>query len=116
MHKLHKIKDMLMEELEKYGDEKELSAGSLAVIDTLTHSIKNLCKIIDEGDDYSERRYYMADRKRDSRGRYSRDERMNDYSRAADEIIGQLETMVHVAPDEKTKRDIRDLIHKMETA
>ncbi len=54
MHELYELKDKLMEELEKYGQE-ELTAGSLEVVDKLSHTIKNLHKIIEkcEEEDYS---------------------------------------------------------------
>lgn len=128
MHKLYKIKEMLLDELEKYGDEKEISAGSLTVIDTLAHSIKNLCKVIEdmeESGDYSDGMYgpmyhgsYARGRmnaKRDSMGRYSRENRdySREYSRAADDVIGQLESMMDTAPDEKSRRKIKELINEM---
>lgn len=133
MHKLYKIKEMLLDELEKYGDEKEISAGSLTVIDTLAHSIKNLCKVIEdmeESGEYSEGMYgpmyhggsYARGRnnaKRDSMGRYSRENRdysrdySREYSRAADDVIGQLESMMDTAPDEKSRRKIKELINEM---
>lgn len=46
MHELYELKDRLMKELNEYG-QKELSAGSLEVVDKLAHSIKNICKIIE---------------------------------------------------------------------
>ncbi len=54
MHELYELKEKLMEELEKYGQE-ELTAGSLEVVDKLSHAIKNLHKIIEkcEEEDYS---------------------------------------------------------------
>lgn len=54
MHELYELKEKLMEELEKYGQE-ELTAGSLEVVDKLSHTIKNLHKIIEkcEEEDYS---------------------------------------------------------------
>ena len=48
MHKLYELKDMLCEELEQYGKKGELTAGSLDVVDKLTHTIKNLDKIIEK--------------------------------------------------------------------
>lgn len=44
MHKLYELKDMLCEELEEYAG-KEMSAGTLEVVDKLSHAIKNLNKI-----------------------------------------------------------------------
>lgn len=57
MHEIYELKDKLMKELEEYGSKKELNAGSLQVVDTLSHTIKNLCKIIEaaEEEEYSQR-------------------------------------------------------------
>lgn len=46
MHKLMELKEMLCKQLEEYSS-KEITAGSLEVIDKLSHSIKNLDKIIE---------------------------------------------------------------------
>ena len=55
MHELYELKDKLLQELEEYGS-KELSAGTLDVVDKLSHAVKNLCKIIEmkeEEEEYS---------------------------------------------------------------
>lgn len=81
MRKMEELKDMLCEELDKITKKGELSAGSLDVIDKLTHSIKSIDTIIAMEDaGYSNEDRYMMDggnsnargRKRDSMGRYSR--------------------------------------------
>lgn len=56
MHELYELKEKLMNELNEYSS-KEMSAGSLEVIDKLAHAIKNICKIIESAEDegYSER-------------------------------------------------------------
>ena len=93
MHTYYDVKELLHDELAKIIKKGELTAGSLETIDKLLNSIKNSCKIImyeqyDEGE-YSrdtmngagmssERSYARA--KRDSRGRYSR-ENGNSYAR-----------------------------------
>ena len=67
MKSLHKLKDMLCEELEKIAMKGELTAGSLETVHKLTDTIKNIDKIEmleDDEDGYSERR--------DSLGRYAR--------------------------------------------
>ena len=71
MHELYELKDKLMQELNQYSSE-ELSAGSLEVIDKLTHAIKNICKIIEaaEDEEYSSRGSYNMD---GGSYRYSRD-------------------------------------------
>ena len=77
MHKMEELKDMLCEELDKITKKGELSAGSLDVIDKLTHSIKSIETIMAmndySGDDYSYARGRGSNANRDSRGRYSSD-------------------------------------------
>jgi len=46
MHELYELKEKLMKELEEYG-KQELTAGSLEVVDKLSHAVKNICKIIE---------------------------------------------------------------------
>ena len=67
MHELYELKEKVMKELEEYG-KQDLTAGSLEVVDKLSHSIKNICKIIEAYED--EEGYSM-------RGR-SYDDGMND--------------------------------------
>lgn len=116
MEKLHELKEMLCDELEKYSDRNELSMTALKEVDTLAHAIKNLDKIIENYDaEYSEdgdwramgsynrgssyaRRSMRsgnsyARRKRDSMGRYSRadgrERMMNELSEMMSEVDGQ---------------------------
>lgn len=138
MHEIYELKEMLCKELEEYGRKGEMSAGTLEIVDKLAHAVKNLGKIIemDEegysgegnmGNSYarggsgggqggggsSYRNSYARGRgryaRRDSMGRYSSDE----YSMAADDVIGQLESMMETAPDDKSRRKIRELINEM---
>lgn len=76
-HYLHEVRDMLCEELEKISEEGKLSAGTLDLVDKLTHSIKSIDTIIamDSYGEYSEEGSSYARRKRDSMGRYSREGR-----------------------------------------
>lgn len=46
MKELHKIREVLLEELEEYAEKGELAAGSLDVIHKLTDTIKNIDKIV----------------------------------------------------------------------
>ena len=61
MHEIYELKEKLLKELEEYAA-KEMSAGSLDVIDKLAHAIKNICKIIEsaemEEEEYSRRGSY----------------------------------------------------------
>lgn len=76
-HYLHEVREMLCEELEKISEEGKLSAGTLDLVDKLTHSIKSIDTIIamDSYGEYSEEGSSYARRKRDSMGRYSREGR-----------------------------------------
>ena len=122
MHELYELKEKLMAELEDYG-KGELSAGSLEIVDKLTHTIKNLCKIIDEYDDGasgnypmdgSYRRSYRGSyaQRRDSRGRYSRYSR-DGYSRDGD-LVEELRDLMQDAPDERTRQEFQRFITKIE--
>lgn len=59
MHELYELKEMLCKELEEYGAKKDLTAGSLEVVDKLAHTIKNINKIIESYEDEEE--YSNAD-------------------------------------------------------
>ena len=48
MHDIYQLKEMLMDELKEFWKKGELTAGSLETVDKLSHSIKNLCKIIED--------------------------------------------------------------------
>lgn len=54
MHELYELKEMLMKELEEYGRKGEMSAGSLEIVDKLSHAVKNLCKIIEAEEEEEE--------------------------------------------------------------
>lgn len=135
MHELYELKEMLCKELEEYG-QKEVTTGSLEVVDKLANTVKNLGKIIEMYDDYSnENRSYNSYRNnermsrrgsygdgvgsyargrgrnanRDSRGRYA----SNGYS-MNDELVDQLEDLMQSAPDEKTRKEFERFIKKIE--
>lgn len=94
MKELHELREKLCDELKGYG-KKEMTAGSLDVIDKLAHAVKNIDKIINESG-YSN--------KRDSMGRYARNYSMAD----------ELRSMMHEAPDERTRDDMRRLVSRLE--
>ena len=125
MHELYELKDKLMDLLEEQS-KKGITSSNLDVVDKLTHTIKNLCKIIEDSEGYSERgrsyarmgtdgtrrgmdysRYGMsyADRRRDSMGRYVAD----------DGIISELHRLKDETSDQKARTELDRLIRKMET-
>lgn len=117
MHELYELKEKLCDELKEYGS-KEMTAGSLDVVDKLAHAIKNLDKIIekyDEGGSYEDGSYARGmnrrgrggrsyARRRDAMGRYSRD----------NEMVKELREMMEDAPDEKTRQEFQRFIQKIE--
>ena len=138
MHKLYNLKDKLVKELEGY-DGKELSSGSLDVIDKLAHAAKNLGKVIEccEDDGYSnayyDNSYYdepdmshnvtyvrpdgSYDRSGMSyargRGRGAKRDAMGRYSRASEDIKHELRELMEKATDEHTRSEIRKLMDRM---
>ena len=115
MKKLYDLKENLIDELEGYAD-KGMNASNLQTIDTLAHAAKNVCKIIESGEemeysgtDYSRRmmngRSYAQ--RRDSRGRYS-----GNYSRT-DDMVAELHELMERAP-ENTKGEFKRFIERVE--
>lgn len=140
MHELYELKEMLCEELKKYGEKGDMTTGSLDVVDKLAHTVKNLGKIIEmyemEDDGYSGNypMYYDYEGRggsyenRNTRGMtqgnrgersYARGRRgnvrrdaMGRYSRASEDVKEQLREIMEEAPD-NMKSDILKLINKM---
>ena len=129
MHELYELKDMLCKELKEYGEKGELTAGSLETIDKLAHAMKNLDRVIeayeDEGE-YSGRSYPDGMGGSYARGRYSREGRsyargrmnarrdsMGRYSRD-DGMVEELRDLMKDAPNEAVKRDIQRVVDKLE--
>lgn len=111
MHKLRKLKDQLMEELEALVGDGDMSTAKLARIDTLTHALKNLCKIMETMDEPEDGSY----RKSSYRG--NMDGNRRGYSRAdgKDELINHLEDLMKNA-DEKSRMAIEHCISQVENA
>lgn len=126
MDELYDLKDKLCRELKKYSD-RDLSGSGIEIIDKLTHTIKNLDKILESGeysgampDRVSNRNNSMAydrysnARRRDSRGRYtSRDYSRDGYS-YHEGTVEELREIMEEAP-ESVKSDIQRVIRKMES-
>lgn len=123
MAKYEKLKELLCEELDNITKKGELSAVSLDAIDKLTHSIKSLETIIAmTGESNEYRRADMADysgaryRKRDSMGRYSRNNENSyngySYDDAKADFISEMHTLMNTAPPEmrsKVQRFVSEL-------
>ena len=131
---LYRLKKNLMKELEEIA-ESGVSSSTLPKIDTLTHSLKNLCKIIketeeEEGGSYdggmSRRRggsyeggssnrmgSSYDDRSYDDGGSYRRKrDSMGRYSRAG--MVDHLRDLMEDAPDERTREKLRQMIGELD--
>ena len=122
MDYMHELKEKLCDELEEIANKGELGAGDLEIIHKLTDTIKNLDKIgmLEQGEysrdysrDYDRESSYR--RRRDSRGRYSREYREEDYSRdGKGRMVEKLEELMQEAGSEKERSAIRRLMSQME--
>ena len=118
MKELQELREMLCDELKEYGKKGELSAGTLDVIDKLTHALKNLDKVMEEdgySGEYDDGRSYA--RNTMMRRRYSRDGYPRDYSRdgysSDGGLVEQLREMMREAPE--ARQDFQRLISKIES-
>lgn len=127
MKHLEELREILCRELEEIAGKGELTAGALDTVDKLTHTLKNLDKIMMRDDGYSGagdwyamgnygRDGYRVDyrdgtsyrgRKRDSMGRYSRTD-------AKEEISDKLRRMMDDAPDSRTREALEKALRCME--
>lgn len=137
MHKVYELKEKLCEQLEEYAG-KDLTPTSLEIIDKLTHTIKNINKILDkyEGNEYSgayggeyyDNSYNMYDvrgrivprggsyamGRGSGRGGSGRGYSRNGYSRSGD-VLMELNELMDDAPDERTRMEIQKCIQKIQT-
>lgn len=130
-----KLYEMLCDILDDIERKEKLTASDLQLIDWATHSKKSILAIeeMEGGDGYSGNSYRgsyrdgsyrgMSNaRKRDSMGRYSRDNRggrsSRGYSRdeGKQDYIEQLHDMMEAAPDDQTRMSIQRMINQMEAS
>lgn len=143
MKELYELKDMLTNELKSYGKKGDLTAGSLDVVDKLSHALKNLDKIIESceeekegysngypmyvyGRSYRNGENYGTDgMNNNTNGSYARGRRnarrdsmgrysSEGYSRHGD-MIAELRELMEDAPDERTRQEFQRFISKMES-
>lgn len=128
MQELYDIKDNYMKELKKYKD-KEITTQSLEIVDALTHTIKNLDKIIENCEKESYGRHmsmnyganygvnnmnpnygYMPEMyggrgpgaARDSMGRYA----------AGNDMMSELNSLAMSMPDEQSRQAVQNMMNK----
>lgn len=139
MHEIYELKEMLCKELEEYGRKGEISTGTLEVVDKLAHTVKNLGKIIEMGEEEGYSGNYAYERggnrgggnrggsyvyargggrgrgtnaRRDSMGRYSRE---YGYSRAdeIEDMVESIRSMMSELPQD-VQRDAQKFVEKLE--
>ena len=132
MQDLYEIKDKLMTELKSYAKRDKLDMSALQQIDILAHSLKNLCKVIEdkemEMDGYSQasiprmpRMSYDYDMsyargrgpyaRRDSMGRYSSRDG-GGYSTHGDFRM-EMQEMMNNAPNEQVRQKMMEAMNMM---
>lgn len=128
MHELYELKEKLCKELKRYSKE-EVTTNNLSVIDTLSHAVKNLDKIIEKHEEeengaygYNSYNSYRGSRgnsyargrgrnaRRDNMGRYVSD---SGYSRHGD-MVEQLREMMMDAPSEEIRKEYEKMISRIE--
>lgn len=84
MEKMYALRNMLCEELEKFGEKDKLDMATLESVDKLAHAIKNLDKIIEKNEQeeygYSAPMYESGMSYARGRGRNARRDSMGRYS------------------------------------
>lgn len=126
MKHLEELREVLCRELDEIAERGELSAGTLETVDKLTHTLKNLDKIMMGGsysnagdwyamgnygrdgyrDEYRGGNSYRG-RKRDSMGRYSRAD-------AREDMAEKLRHMMDDAPDSRTREALEKALRSVE--
>ena len=117
MEDLMRIKEDYIHEIVRLYHEKGLTKDSIEILDTLVHTAKNLCKILEgmeEKNMYSSRGmsydYSMGrgtNANRDSMGRYS----SLGYS-GHDDMVTGLRDLMNRTHDESTRRELQDMINR----
>lgn len=138
MHEeLYDLKDKLCRELSEYGKKEKIDASTLQVIDTLAHSLKNVCKIIEcyeseedardysyamprmprvsyaGGNSYGDMSYARgrgSNARRDSMGRYS--SRDGGYSNGGDFRM-EIQELIKDAPNEFVRQKMMEAMNGM---
>ena len=123
MHKLHELKEKLMRELEDYSENGKFSKEDVESIKYIASAIDHICNIVEDSDEYSNMYYgeddgsYARGGNRSyarGRGRNARRDAMGRYSRANDDMVEQLRSMMQEAPDERTRQEFQRFITKVE--
>ena len=119
------IRDILEYELKCIADKGTLDHQSLEDVDKITHSLKSMRAIESMDGGSYDRGYYdggMSGRRRNSMGRYTRDDGNSGYGGSSyrryyrdggEGITKHLEAALHEAQDEETRQAIQRFMEEM---
>ncbi len=138
MKKLYELKEKLMRELEELSMQDTMNMSTLDTIDKLSHTIKNLCKIIEDAEggsysraysyddmrhrqmdlNYPEASYGMMPYSYDDRGRGSQAQRdsMGRYSSrgySRNGMADNIRSLMAEAPDDRTRQDLQRIMDRL---
>lgn len=124
-HEIKQIKDDYIREIVRYYNEKGINKDSIEVLDTLVHTAEKLCKLYDYCEAEDEEAYSMRgmsynygnsyargrglNANRDSMGRYSG----GGYSGNHD-LVNGLHDLMNRTSDESSRRELQDMINRIE--
>lgn len=119
---LYQMKEDYIREILKLYREHGITKESIAMLDMMIHSAKNLCKIVESDEDYSMANSYDmysgrnsyargrgSNARRDSMGRYSS---RGNYS-MHDDVKAELYDLMNRTSDESTRRELQDMANRM---
>lgn len=119
MHKLYDLKEKLIQELEDYSENGKFSKEDVESIKYMASAVDHLANICEDGEYSGAYNYYVegdsSNRGRSMRGnsyRRARRDSMGRYSRDNEEMVEQLRAMMEEAPE--ARQDIQRLITKIE--
>ena len=120
---LYQMKEDYIREILKLYREHGITKESIAMLDMMNHSTKNLCKICESDEDYSMANSYDmysgrnsyargrgSNARRDSMGRYSS---RGNYSMHNDDLKAELYDLMNRTSDESTRRELQDMANRM---
>ena len=122
MHKLHDLKEKLIQELEDYSENGKFSKEDVESIKYMASAVDHIDNICAEDGEYSGAYTYYVEGDSSNRGRGmrggsyrgARRNSMGRYSRDNEEMVEQLRTMMEDAPDDRTRQEIQRLVTKLE--
>lgn len=107
MHKLYDLKEKLMDELEEYADKGNLSREDVESIKYMSSAIDHICNILEEKEEYSGMSY------RDGRSYARKRDAMGRYSRAEDDFIHEMRSLMKDAPNDRIRQKMQSIMSDM---